>query len=197
MIKKSIKAYPWYFSSFGSSRKPWLCFIFILLALLGSALPLYANEPTFKDHNLKAVYLFRFAFLTNWGDTLFDEQGYTFCAEISSEVSKTLQALIQKKPQKARFLPLNTDKLTENANCNIIYLTQQDTSTISILKQKMPHTLLIGEGETFIQHGGMIAFIKINNRIKPLVHLSHIAATGLSLRSQLLSVSEVVTEEAQ
>ncbi|OCH16709.1 MULTISPECIES: YfiR family protein [unclassified Aliivibrio] len=174
--------------------KMMVCLI-LLLALPISSFALKANTQNIQDHNLKAVYLFRFAFLTTWGAFAPSNQKFNFCSEASSDISNTLRALINKKPAQATFIPYSSISDIQPNSCHVIYLSTQDPIMIKQFQTSQPHALLVGDGESFIHSGGMIAFIKINNRIKPLISLKHIAPTGLSLRSQLLSVSNIANDE--
>lgn len=54
-------------SSFYRLRYKMMVCLILLLALPISSFALKANTQNIQDHNLKAVYLFRFAFLTTWG----------------------------------------------------------------------------------------------------------------------------------
>ena len=180
-----------FISLFFSSR----CRIIGFLLLLLISYPLKAEDNTIQDHDLKAVYLFRFAFLTTWGEFTPANKQFNFCSAAELDTSHTLQALIENKPVQARFTPYSSIKELETENCHIIYLSTHNPSVIKQFKITQPHALLIGDGKSFIKSGGMIAFIKVNNRIKPLINLNNIKPTGLSLRSQLLSVSEITTNE--
>ncbi|WP_122032423.1 YfiR family protein [Aliivibrio sp. EL58] len=167
------------------------CKIMGCLFLLLIGFPLKANDNNIQDHNLKAVYLFRFAFLTTWGEFAPTNKQFNFCSDKELDTSHSLQALIKKRPSQAVFTPYTSIKELEQENCHIIYLSTQNSNVIQQLKTTQPHALLIGDGKPFVQSGGMIAFIKVNNRIKPLISLNNIKPTGLSIRSQLLSVSEI------
>ncbi|MDD9178348.1 MULTISPECIES: YfiR family protein [Aliivibrio] len=182
-------------SSFNSLFYSLRCKIMGCLLLLLICFPLKANDSNIQDHNLKAVYLFRFAFLTTWGEFAPASKQFNFCSAAELETSNTLQTLIEKKPERAKFTPYTSIKELEKETCHLIYLSTQSSSVIQQLKTTQPHALLIGDGKPFIQSGGMIAFIKVNNRIKPLISLNNIKPTGLSIRSQLLSVSEIATNE--
>lgn len=171
------------------------CRIIGCLLLLLSVSPLEANDNNIPDHNLKAVYLFRFAFLTTWGEFAPTNKQFNFCSAAELETSHTLQALIEKRPLQAKFTPYASIKELEQDSCHLIYLATHKSTVINQFKITQPHALLIGDGKSFIKSGGMIAFIKVNNRIKPLIDLNNIKPTGLSLRSQLLSVSEITTNE--
>ncbi|GLR74048.1 YfiR family protein [Aliivibrio sifiae] len=177
---------------YGFCHKVMVCLI-LLLILPISSFSLQASNQNIQDHELKAVYLFRFVFLTSWGNFAPTNKQFNFCSEASLDVSYTLEALINKKPAQAVFIPYSSVNDIKQHHCHIIYSNSNNPLKIQKFKTAQPHAILVGDGKPFISSGGMIAFIKVNNRIKPLISLENLAPTELSLRSQLLSVSEIAS----
>ncbi|KOO14115.1 hypothetical protein AKJ18_14255 [Vibrio xuii] len=141
------------------------------------------------DEDLKAVYLFRFALLADWSDTGINSEYIEYCVTSNSEVAKRLQSIVESKPDLARFHLLLSG---HSANtCHILFVEQANVSQLAQLKLQYPHALLVGDGVDFIASGGMIAFIKVRNRIRPLIARNNVHQTGVRLRSQLLEVSEL------
>ncbi|MGR6859434.1 YfiR family protein [uncultured Aliivibrio sp.] len=175
-------------SVYGLYRKL-ISYLLFLILMLCISRPLNANN--IQDHNLKAVYLFRFTLLTNWGEFKPQDNQYVFCSQAPSEITDTLRTLIKKQPNYGTVVSFRSIKKLTSPSCHLIYTTTQQPKLLAQLKARYPHALLIGEGAAFIHAGGSIAFIKENNRIKPLISLNNLAPTGLSLRSQLLSVSDL------
>jgi hypothetical protein len=141
------------------------------------------------DDDLKAVYLFRFALLADWSKTGVNYEYIEYCVTSSSDVSERLQAIVESKPDRARFhrLPVSSD-----ANvCHILFTELNDKEAVAQLRERYPHALLVGNGIDFVANGGMIAFIKVRNRIRPLIAREHVRHTNVLLRSQLLEVSEL------
>lgn len=182
---------------YDSYRKLIECFS-LFIFLLSLCFPLNANENSIQDHNLKAVYLFRFVLLTNWGEFKPQDNKYHLCTQGSSKVTEALNQLVIKQQNRANVISFKSIEKIAVSSCHLIYTTTQKPKLLAHLKTLYPHALLIGESAAFIHAGGSIAFIKENNRIKPLISLNNLVPTGLSLRSQLLSVSDLAdNKEAQ
>ncbi|WP_244225190.1 YfiR family protein [Vibrio aquaticus] len=141
------------------------------------------------DEDLKAVYLFRFALLADWSGTGINSEYIEYCVTSNSEVTKRLQSIVESKSDLARFHLLLSGHSAET--CHILFVEQANVGQIVQLKQQYPHALLVGDGVDFIASGGMIAFIKVRNRIRPLIARANVRQTGVRLRSQLLEVSEL------
>lgn len=145
------------------------------------------------DVDLKAVYLFRFALLADWQDTPVDANHLEYCVVKNTEVSASLRKIVSSKPNVAHFYNLSEGQQPDV--CHILYVEDSEHSKISLLKEQFPHALLVGNRKAFISKGGMIAFIKVRNRIRPLISRDNVKQTSVLLRSQLLEVSELVEEE--
>lgn len=145
------------------------------------------------DVDLKAVYLFRFALLADWQKTSVHAEHLEYCVLEAGKVSARLKNVVELKPDIAHFYNLSEE---QHPNvCHILYVEDHNESKISLLKTQFPHALLVGNGKAFIDKGGMIAFIKVRNRIRPLISRKHVKQTQVQLRSQLLEVSELVKED--
>ncbi|MDK9773583.1 YfiR family protein [Vibrio sp. B181a] len=149
----------------------------------------------YDDADLKAVYLYRFALLADWMNTGEPIAPIEYCVSESDTVAEHLKRIVARKPQLSRYFNLSSD-VTPSA-CHILYVPNVTQTQIEALKEAFPHSLLIGNGEEFVFMGGMVAFVKVNNRIRPMVSRGHVAPTGVQLRAQLLSISILAEDEGE
>tara|TARA_Y100001956_G_scaffold82794_1_gene105665 strand:+ start:4745 stop:5275 length:531 start_codon:yes stop_codon:yes gene_type:complete len=168
-----------------------LLFIRFLAAIGLVTAPLIANANV-GDVDLKAVYLFRFALLADWQESGIATDHIDYCVAQTSDVAIRLEAIVAAKPKTARFHKLFDDVHPEV--CHILFVEHGDAAFIADLHVQYPHALLVGNGVDFVASGGMIAFIKVRNRIRPLVSRKNVEKTNILLRSQLLEVSEIYEE---
>lgn len=169
-----------------SKFKPTLASILLLVGLYSFS---QAAAAKVDDVDLKAVYLFRFALLADWQNTGVESDYLEYCATEIDDISLRLEAIVASKAQMARFFLLS--EASEAQVCHILYTKTEDAEAIERLRQQFPHALLVGEGVDFVANGGMIAFVKVRNRIRPLVSRSNVEQSQVLLRSQLLEVSEI------
>lgn len=165
--------------------------LFAAFGLITFPLLVSANVKV-GDIDLKAVYLFRFALLADWQKTAVVTDRIDYCVAQGGDVALRLEAIVAAKPNMARF-----HKLFEGAHptaCHILYIEQGEAALIAELHGQYPHALLVGNGVDFVASGGMIAFIKVRNRIRPLISRKNVERTNILLRSQLLEVSEIYEE---
>ena len=170
----------------------------VLFAGVGVANAEYADE------DLMAVYLYRFAFLSDWQETGLAATPIEFCVTEESEVALRLKSIVLSKPDVATYANLadvatyaNLADVSSNTNCHILYINDAKKGQVAQLKLDYPHALLVGSGAIFIQYGGMIAFVKVNNRIKPMISRENVAPSLIKLRAQLLSIAILASEATQ
>ncbi|WP_244204685.1 YfiR family protein [Vibrio rhodolitus] len=176
----------------GFKFKPALSSMLAVLGLNLFALPVIAKVD---DADLKAVYLFRFALLADWQNTGVSSEHIEYCVTDINEISLRLEAIIASKPQMARFFLLSEGG--DPQVCHILFTSQSDADNNEQLRQQYPHALLVGDGVDFVKNGGMIAFVKVRNRIRPLIARANVEQSQVLLRSQLLEVSELYKAEAE
>lgn len=147
-----------------------------------------------SDDQLKAVYLYRFPMLADWPREASDKVTQ-YCITRESSMGDYLSEIIASKSSSARFIDLSQSDKSETAICHILYVDGQDRAHVVELAKRYPHALTIGTGVQFVSLGGMLAFIKVNNRIKPLISQNNVEKSGVRLRAQLLAISELAEEK--
>lgn len=76
----------------------------------------------------------------------------------------------------------------------MLFFPEPDQDGVPSMLQKIADqpVLTIGEGESFVQNGGIIAFTMENNRVRFLVNLKNARRAGLVISSQLLDLARKV-----
>ncbi|KII76507.1 YfiR family protein [Vibrio renipiscarius] len=146
----------------------------------------------YGDEDLMAVYLYRFALMSDWQETGVATSPLEFCVTESSDVADRLEKIVLSKPEMATYNNIAQNPISEI--CHVLYVGDTNEAQIAQLKMDYPHALLVGSGKAFIQCGGMIAFVKVNNRIKPMISRKNVASSQIKLRSQLLSIAILANE---
>ncbi|GAL32365.1 valyl-tRNA synthetase [Vibrio maritimus] len=147
-----------------------------------------------NDDQLKAVYLYRFPMLADW-PTQAKGEVTDYCITRESSTGDYLSEIIASKTSPARFIDLSQSDKSQTAICHILYVDGQDREHVVELAKRYPYALTIGTGVQFVSLGGMLAFIKVNNRIKPLISQNNVEKSSVRLRAQLLAISELAEEK--
>ncbi|WP_162674451.1 YfiR family protein [Vibrio variabilis] len=147
-----------------------------------------------SDDQLKAVYLYRFPMLADWPTAATGKVTH-YCITRESSIGDYLSQIIASKSSSARFVDLSQSDKSQTEICHILYVDGQDREHVVELAKRYPYALTIGTGVQFVSLGGMLAFIKVNNRIKPLISQHNVEKSGVRLRAQLLAISELAEEK--
>lgn len=165
----------------------------VLAVLLASSLA--AQNPS-VEYRIKAAYLLNFAKFVSWPHEAFAKPDSPivigilgkdpFGAEIDRTVSgKTIE-----------LRPLSVKRLSETDaldGCHILFMADSERRRLSQIienARRLP-ILTVGEMEDFTEMGGMIRFIKHENKIRFEIDLEPVTKSGLKISSKALQVAIV------
>jgi hypothetical protein len=167
----------------------------LLLALL--AIPIAtAQSPTPADHDVKAAYLLNFGKFVRHPAPQVQRSAVDICVLGHDPITQSLDEVavgetIDNLPIRIQRLPDITDAKT----CTILYISasegehlREDLAIIS-----GTDVLTVGEAPDFLERGGMIQFVVVDNRIRFAVNLNAVNRAHLVLSSELLRVAASIT----
>ncbi|NOV32033.1 YfiR family protein [Methylomonas sp. ZR1] len=169
------------------------CLLMLLLACLP---PLQssgtAGEPRFNETELKAAYLYNFAYFVTWPTT---HKEFLFCSYANSPVTGVLAKLIE--GERVNDLPMQMviDPIPEQLHeCQVIYIpAQQERILAATLEFVRPFPVLTVSDITDFEHrGGMIRLANDGLRVQPVIQLKNVTRTGLTISSKLLRSSRLI-----
>lgn len=183
-------------SSFSKAliKAGWYC-RFLLSILLFGLIPVSAgsaNDQRFNETELKAAYLYNFAYFVTWPDAGRD---FLFCSYGNSSVTTVLAQLIEGERVHDKPIRLLIDPVPAQLHeCHVIYVpAQQERILAATLEfvQAFP-VLTVSDVADFEQRGGMIRLTAEDQRIQPVIRLKNVARSGLVISSKLLRSSRVI-----
>ena len=77
-------------------------------------------------------------------------------------------------------------------SCQVVFVGRPEKDVRKFLPAWGPEYLTVGEGESFVRDGGMIAFVLENRRVRFDINQTAAENAGLKLSSRLLSVAKAV-----
>lgn len=162
-------------------------FFYVVCCLL--CLPLsYADTAPINEYKIKAGYLFNFTKFITWSDV--EGETFNICILGNDPFGESIDPIEQ---QLAFNHPIKLFRLTainKEIHCHIVYMGVGVTLKSAGLHDK--NSLTVGEEATFIAQGGMIAFVKRQDKIKLQINLKLAQQQGLKISAKLLEVAEVV-----
>jgi hypothetical protein len=152
---------------------------------------LWANDSS-VEYKIKAGYLYNFTKFITWPED--KAQTFNLCILGNDPFVELIDPIEQRtvagRPIKVfRFnSPGNMD---HNPHCHIIFISSSIKETQAVTRN-FDTTLVVGESEEFIEHGGMIGFVNKQGKIKLQINLQTITQSGLKVSAKLLEVADVV-----
>ena len=178
-----------------------LGFLLINFGLLSSVVN--AQVDLNKKAQLTAAFIYQITKFTLWPETLFAKNNPSFAicvlGQAEEELYQYLTELEKKSTQgyKIEVVNLNDKQelfgLSDN-NCKVLYATDeqwQDLTEQEIVELTQS-SLLIGTSKRFLQHGGMLSLIIIDNKMKIFINGTNLAKTPIKLESRLKALAKSV-----
>jgi hypothetical protein len=175
----------------GESACPkWLAFGFAMtlhFSLLAMDGPL--------EYQVKAAFLLNFTKFVEWPSTAFAaaDSPIAICVLGNDPFGKALDQIVAEEVVGGRKVVVRRIKEAPTPHaCQALFVNGTGKEVLSDLSGLGPGVLTIGEGEGFVRHGGMIAFVVENRRVRFGINETAAEAAGLKLSSKLLNVARSV-----
>jgi uncharacterized protein DUF4154 len=168
--------------------------LFVSIAPFG-ALSAIAQSPRPSQFDVQAVYLFDFAKFVRWPAA---ESGpIVLCIAGESKYADSLKRIIAGERIDNRALVIESVQRPADATgCSILFIgTAAKDRLDSLLAATAGRPMLtVSDVPGFLDHGGMINFLVIDNRVRFSVDLRPVERSGISLSSELLKVAVTVKD---
>ena len=177
-------------------RKVYL-FIFVVV-LSGHSLfaqDAHAFKPT--EYQIKAAFLYQFAKFVQWPDSVFADSTKQIIIGILGEdpFGDDLDNTVQNKYIHGRQIGIERyDRLNQLKDCQILFISNSETKNLTAIFSKLRYTsiLTVGDTENFSREGGMINFVRKENKIHFEINADAAQEAGLKLSSKLLNLAKIV-----
>jgi len=166
-----------------------LAVIFALLISVSNTV--YADAS--REYQLKAAYILNFARFIYWPSGSFSlaKDEFNICVYGKNPFGKNLEYLLSKKVQDKSIKINYKEDINDIAECHILYISESGIKNFYKMSSTVPRNILtVSDVKEFGTKGGMIEFIRVDNKIKFLINVTQSAKSGIKYRSQLLEVAE-------
>jgi hypothetical protein len=166
------------------------------LLLLGGPDGSAQTQPS-REYQVKAVFLFNFAQFVEWPPTAFAGANSPIVIGVLGEnpfgayLDETVRA------EKVENRPLEVQRyhqVDEIKTCHVLFINRSEAHLEQILAALKDRSILIvGDGDDFVQRGGMIRLATTQNKIRLIISVEAAKAANLTISSKLLRSAEVLT----
>ena len=170
--------------------------LFISYALLTNYI-LYA-QSTSDEYQVKAAFLYHFAQLVTWPAGIGNDPSKPFllCTVGQDPFKGKLESTIHGKQVNSQRIQIRHVEPANMRDCTMVFVGQNNDAQLRVLLAALGNApvLTVGEGEGFLESGGMIQFLIERNRIRFAINRGAAEAAKLTISSQLLLLARNVIE---
>jgi len=168
--------------------------IFIIAALF--ATELHAESISFKEHKIKAAFIYNFAKFIEWPAESFakDQNTLTLCIigkDLFGDATKTVEG---KTIKEKKLLVKRIKGIEDIGECHILFISESEGKNLSPILEKIKykHILSIADMEGFAHRGGIINFITTDNKVQFEINIDAAQQSGLKVSSKLLKLAKII-----
>lgn len=171
----------------------WAGLLLLWLPLFGGAMPPGDGAV------LKAALVYKLAQFVTWPEAAGNRQDFLMCVLGEDPFDGALdrlagRSLDQRTIQVRHFS--QSDSVARS--CHLLILGPDKTPFEQVILRQFSRQpiLTLGEGRRFAEHGGMIQFRQQGRKMRFVINLGRVREAGLDIAAPLLSMAEVIGEDA-
>jgi hypothetical protein len=166
----------------------------LLLMLPILIAPLWGADQQALEYRVKAAFLLNFTKFIDWpvSDPPATDTPFAICISGDDPFGAVLDQIVEGETVGNRKIVVRRLHGESPRACSLLYVSGNQKDVSQILKGIGPGVLTVGEGDSFLDEGGMIAFIIENRRVRFNIDQAAARKSGLRLSSRLLSVARSV-----
>jgi hypothetical protein len=156
-----------------------------------------AQQPRASEYKIKATYLFNFGKFVQWQshDVAAQSDSFPICILGEDPFGAALDSILQGESIDGRAViakrVLNAE---EGRSCRVLFISLSEAARVRevLMALDKAGVLTVSDIPQFSQHGGMIEFVTVGNKIRFEVNVAKTQDEGLVLSSDLLKVATTV-----
>lgn len=169
----------------------------IIVTIAGIHTMSSAQNPTVPEHQIKAVFLFNFIQFVEWPSQAFEsvESPVVIGVLGKDPFGSYLDEILVGEVINGRPITVKRfSSLQEVENCHILYIQSPETENFSRIFDLLSgkNVLTISDSRDFMEEGGIIRFVNVNNKIQFQINPEAAKRANLVISSKLLRLAEIV-----
>jgi hypothetical protein len=177
-------------------RKRWAAVVAMLLALLAA----FAHAAAVRDYQVEAVFLFNFTQFVEWPSAAFaGEQEPIVIGVLGDDpFDGYLDATVRGETVAGRSLVVRRYRRAEEIDaCQVLFISRSEADRLdqAFSRAKSRSILTVSDADSFIERGGMVAFVLDNGHVRLRINADAARAAGLTISSKLLRVAEIAAPD--
>lgn len=162
------------------------------LALGAAARARGQAAPGDLEQQVKAAYLLNFTRYVDWPGGVFagDDDPVTLCVVAPPGFDLVVRSTVEGRRSRGRPVTVVVpDTPAQAAECHVAFLSPAEGLGPWMAALRGSHTLTVGEGGRFLQRGGMVSFVIVEETVRFEVNQAAALAAGLHISSRVLALA--------
>lgn len=154
-----------------------------------------ATDESVEEYALKAAFAYKFTSFVTWPKSAAASPSFVFCVLGDGVPIEAFRALEGRevKGRVVRVLPVTASSVGDSGCALLFAAGSKSEAWPSLLAHLAGRGILtVGEDESFVAAGGMIALLPVGNKLRFEVNLRVAQAEGFEVSSQLLGLAQAV-----
>jgi hypothetical protein len=168
----------------------------VLLACVSiTSYPARAAEAEPLEYQVKAAFLLNFTKFVQWPASAFADENspVAICILGEDPFGNTLNEMVKGEALNGRQLVVQRIRhAPEPKSCQVLFVAKSEKDVARTLADLGTGILTVGEGEKFLQDGGIIAFVIQDRRVRFDIDQATAAKARITLSSRLMNVARSV-----
>jgi hypothetical protein len=151
------------------------------------------------EADVKVAYIFNFAKFTEWPPAFLPAGGALAICVLGDDDLGPALSVLESKTVQGRAVRVRRGLRPEDIRgCHVLYFGAVDERTATDARRlaETHATLTLGDSEGFVERGGMVGLVKVDNRIAFDVNVEATHRASLKLSSQVLKLARAIRGRA-
>ena len=148
------------------------------------------------EYQVKAAFLFNFAKFVEWPTEAFSDPNAPLVITVFGEdpFNGSLEAVKGKLVNNRKLTIRRVKDIQDIGKSNVLFVSPSAKKELARILEALQgqSVLTVGEDGVFTQCGGIINFVKEDNRVRFEVNVSAAERAGLKISSRLLALARIV-----
>ncbi len=174
--------------------------LLIIVAMISASIPLplsYASESLQMESKLKAAFIYNFAKFVDWPASVSnDTAGQPFVIGVLGydPLVEDLMAIEGKAIKGRKLIVRQLSGIKEINNCQVVFISASEKDNINsiLAAAKNKGMLTVSDIGNFVEKGGIIGFVRVENKIRFDINLKIAEESSLKIRSDLLTLARII-----
>jgi hypothetical protein len=150
-----------------------------------------------REYQVKAVFLFNFAQFVEWPPAVFADANSPLVIGILGEdpFGAYLDETVRDETVNNRPLEIQRyHRVDEIKTCHVLFISRSEANRLEQIlgSLKGRRILIVGDGDDFVQRGGMIRLGTAQNKVRLIINIDAAKTANLTISSKLLRAAEIV-----